>query len=131
MQVFIEKKDTISEENCIICFDKLNEYFSDENYILECRQCVKQFHPICIDKWKPGRNNCPYCRYTIIKNNLIRYNSQELYFTNQDSYYYYDDFTFHYHYFPFYIALASLCKMLILIIIVFIIIPIYFILNWR
>jgi len=125
MKVFKEKNDKISDENCVICFDKLDEYFSKDKYVLECLQCNKQFHPICIDKWKIGRNNCPYCRYTIRENNSE--NDMLLYEIEEPYYYYHSEFTIHYNYFPIYLALASLCKILFLFIVIFVIIPIYFI----
>ena len=112
MNVFSEKKYLKSNDMCVICYDDLIE----NEFLLECNQCSKNFHHNCIDSWKNDRNNCPNCRYTIKKPDIVN----NINYTNYR-------YGFHqpYHMFPIYLAYFVFCKF-ILILFLIILIIIYF-----
>jgi len=48
-----------SEEECLICFEKIQQ---TENVV--CKKCNKPLHITCIEKWFDTNNKrtCPHCR---------------------------------------------------------------------
>lgn len=74
MSVFVSKNIINKSDNCIICFENITDCdILNNNFYLECNQCMKTFHTECIDKWDELRNNCPHCRYTINHPEIIFY----------------------------------------------------------
>lgn len=61
--IYINKKDHICGEDCLICLEK----FNNKKYkrVLPC--CNNTFHKTCIDKWFKKNSTCPACRHDFLE----------------------------------------------------------------
>jgi hypothetical protein len=57
-----EKKGKVAQEVCPICLDSYQA--NDDLRILSC---FDKFHTKCIDHWLRQNNNCPCCKYDLLK----------------------------------------------------------------
>jgi len=59
-----DNDNVINERNddcCIICYDPL------ETTLFKCNNCKHVLHDNCMKIWTKNNKNCPFCRYSILK----------------------------------------------------------------